>query len=252
MAQFQLVFQQQMKIRGIEADASEPLFRVKAVGGGAIAQMLGMGSKASITVNEDGFRLQKTTFGSDENTYIPRQQIASSVCLVMKPMELLVLGLATLPLFGLGLVFILIYFFSRRRVVIGVVSVGGTVESLKLKANDDELAELREGMAILDELIRTRGGAAPERSERPERPAKAAVEEKTPAKPWDEPRKPKSVSGSASAPALRPPPTPAADAGGTRIICCPACGTRMSVPASATGRKVRCTSCREVFPVPAE
>ena len=242
MAMFQTVFQPMMKLRSVEADASEPLFRVKATGGGALAQMLGMGSKASLTINEEGFRLQKTTFGSDENTYIPRQQIASTVCVAMKPLEMLVLGLATLPLFGLGIIFIVMYFIGRRRVIVGVVSCGGTVESLKLKATDDQLEDIREGMAILDDLIRERGGSSAERSERPERPAKAA-EEKGPSKPWDEPRKPKPV------PAPAPAPAPAADA--TRIISCPACGTRMSVPASAAGRKVRCTSCREVFPVPA-
>jgi predicted Zn finger-like uncharacterized protein len=221
----QTIFQPMMTVRGLKADAAERKFQVKATGGGFLANLLGMGSKATLTMDEHGFRLNKLTFGSDEKVFIPRPQIASTVYVIMKPVELLVLGLMTLPI-GIGLVLLIVYFFARRRVIIGVVSTGGTVESVKLKANDDELAEIREGMAVVEELIRVRPGAESEDSGE-ERP----------------PRRLSEPSRGASAPAAAPASAP----GVPRIVPCPSCGTRMSIPPSAVGRKVRCGSCREVF-----
>lgn len=227
MPSLQTIFQPMMTVRGIKADADARRFTIKATGGGFLANLLGLGTRASWTVDENGFRLHKTTFSSDEKTYIPRPQIASTVHVIMKPVELLILGLLTLPFFGFGLILIIVYFLSRRRVIVGVISNGGTAESVKLKASDDELEEIRDGMAILDELIR--GEADEKSSDSAERRTVAPIAEVSYAKP-------KPVSN----PSL------------PQVIPCPSCGTRMSIPAGAAGRKVRCGSCREVFPVPGE
>ncbi len=227
MPSLQTIFQPMMRVRGIKADADAQRFTIKATGGGFLANLLGLGTKASLTVDENGFRLHKTTFSADEKTYIPRAQIASTVHVVMKPVELLILGLVTLPLFGFGIILIIVYFLSRRRVIIGVISTGGTAESVKLKASDDELEEIRDGMAILEELIR--GRAEEEESDSADRRPLAPIAEVRHAKPM-----------------------PVSNPGLPHVIPCPSCGTRMSIPPGAAGRKVRCGSCREVFPVPSE
>jgi len=220
MPLLQTMFQPMMDINKIDADADNSRFRLKAAGGGFFARLLGLGTKATITADAHGFRLQKTTFSVDENTYIPRTKIASTVCVVTKPLEYLILGLLTLPLFGLGLIFILVYFFAKKRVIIGVVSTGGTVESVKLKATDGHTDDIRDGMEILEGLIRDESSAG------------RTTPQATRARP-------------ASAP-----PQPQAEE--TNIMSCPHCGTRMSIPVSAAGRKFRCTSCREVFTAMAE
>ena len=65
-----------------------------------------------------------------------------------KPMEFLMLALATaIPTVGIGLViFLLAYFLSNKRVIVGVLSTGGTVESVKLKASAADLEDIRDGM----------------------------------------------------------------------------------------------------------
>ena len=229
MPTLQMLFQPLMDIDRIEADAEEGRFRLRATGGGFFAKLFGMGTKAVVTADSHGFRLQKTTFGADENTYIPRSQIASTVCVVAKPLEFLVLGLFTLPLLGLGLIFLLVYFFAKRRVIVGVVSSGGTVESVKLKATVDHLDDIREGMKILERLLRDEATPGP--------PTAVTAQ---PARPV------------AARPARSPPPPPPPVAGNSTLITCPSCGTRMNLPASAAGRKVRCTSCREVFTASAD
>jgi predicted Zn finger-like uncharacterized protein len=255
MPLLQTLFQPSLKVKSTKADAEGRRFHVKAVGGGFFARLFGFGTDSSLTVNEDGFRLEKTTFGMEETVYIPRSKIASTLCVVSKPVILLVIGILMLLggggsllaialsnarvshipsflLIGVGLIFLVIYFLSRRGVIIGVVSTGGTVESMKLKASDAQLETIREGMDLLELLIREGSESPPSDSE----PA-------GPRSPWS--------SGSRAAKAApAAAPAPAAESGGMRTIACPSCGTRMSVPAAAAGKKVRCVSCREVFPVP--
>lgn len=111
MLSWQTVFQPMMTVHGIKADADTQRFTIKAAGGGFLANLLGLGTRSSLTVDENGFRLHKTTFGADERTYIPRSQIASTVHVVMKPVELLILGFVTLPIVGFGLILIVVYSF---------------------------------------------------------------------------------------------------------------------------------------------
>lgn len=252
------LFQATMKTDRVEAESDARRFRLKATGGNFLTAILGISPRASLTADAHGFRLQKTTFGSEENTYIPRNKIASTVSVVVSPVQYLIAGImnlfvaglmllmlaftkadVTVPLvmFGLiGVVFIILYFVSNRRVVIGVISTGGTGEVVKLKANENQLADIREGMKILEGLIRDDSvPAAPSLPDDREEDAPP-------------PRRPAAVAAPSRGkftPTPPPPPPPAADE--TSIITCPSCGTRMSIPSSAAGRKVRCTSCREVF-----
>ena len=235
MPPIQALFQPQMTPTAIETDSDR--FRLKAEGGGLFAKMLGMGTTSSMVVDATGMRLKKSTFAGEELTFIPRHQIASTVYVVQKPVELLVLGLATL-IAVIGIVILIVYFFSKKRVLVGVLSTAGTVEVLKLKANEDDVAELKAGMAFLESLLQmapaSSAAASPVRTE------------EMPAAP-----PPPTARRSPSPPPPPAPPPPVAAAApadaGTQIINCPSCGTQMSVPQNALGRKVRCVSCREVF-----
>jgi predicted Zn finger-like uncharacterized protein len=229
MPPLQAVFQPVMTATAIETDADR--FRLKAEGGGFLAKILGMGTTSAMSVDAAGMRLKKSTFGGEEHVFIPRHQIASTVYIVQKPLELLLLGLILLPALGLGLIFFVVYFFSKKRAIVGVLSTGGTVEVLKLKANADDLSDIKSGMALVEQLLQMGGGVSA--------PSPVRTEE-MPAAPPPPPRR--SFTPPAPPP---PPPPPAGDA--THIINCPSCGTQMSVPGSALGRKVRCVSCREVF-----
>ena len=233
MPPLQAVFQPVMKVTGIETDDAR--FRIKAASGGFLAKLLGMGTASSLTVDSTGLRLKKSTFGGEEHTFIPRHQIASTVYVVQKPLELLILGLATLVML-VGIVFIIIYFFSKKRVIVGVISSGGTVESLKLKATADDLAEIKAGMAFVEQLLQVAGGgSAP--------PAAPPPTSKSGVAPSFTARQQQKSAAAAPPP---PPPPPPSD-GGTHIIACPSCSTQMSVTDATLGKKVRCVSCREVF-----
>jgi predicted Zn finger-like uncharacterized protein len=232
MPPIQALFQPVMNATAIETDADR--FRLKAEGGGLFAKMLGMGTTSSMVVDATGMRLKKSTFAGEELTFIPRHQIASTVYVVQKPVELLILGIATL-IAVIGIVLLIIYFTSRKRVIVGVLSTAGTVEVLKLKANEDDVAELKAGMAFLESLLQMAPAAVAASPVRTEEMPVAPTARR---------------SFSPPAPPAPPPPAaaaaPVADAG-TQIINCPSCGTQMSVPTNALGRKVRCVSCREVF-----
>lgn len=231
MPPLQAVFQPTMTATSIEAESDR--FRLKAQGGGFFAKLLGMGTASSMTVDAAGMRLKKSTFAGEENTFIPRHQIASTVSVVQKPVELLLIGLMTLPLFGLGLIFFIVYFFAKKRVIVGVLSTAGTVEVLKLKANKDDLSDIRDGMTVVEQLLQA---GSPASSALPP----ARTEEMAPAPAAGRSR------GTFTPPAPPAAPPPPADTG-THLINCPSCQTQMSVPGNALGRKVRCVSCREVF-----
>ena len=231
MPPLQAVFQPVMKVTGIETD--DDRFRIKAASGGFLAKLLGMGTASSLTVDSTGMRLKKSTFSGEEHTFIPRHQIASTVYVVQKPLELLILGLMTLMVL-VGIVLLIIYFFfSKKRVIVGVISSGGTVESLKLKATEDDLAEIKAGMAFVEQLLQAGGGSTPAPPPPPP-PSKSGVAPSFTAR-----QQQKSVAAS-------PPPPPPTE-GGTHIIACPSCRTQMSVTDATLGKKVRCVSCREVF-----
>ena len=243
----QSVFQPLLTVDRAEADDDGNRFVLKATGGGFIAKLLGLGTKATLTVNESGFRLQKTRFGSDEVVFIPRGQIATTVRIVARPVELLVLGIVMMGLavlnlvasqmarrggdaFGpmmavfalLGVVMLVVYFISKRRITLGVGATGGTVESLKLKADEDSLEEIRAGMKMLEELLVTPLQTAAVVAARP------------------------APSGGAGW-AVVPNASPAEPAQEGFVATCGNCSSQMSVPAAAAGKWVRCSSCREVF-----
>ncbi|HUR55733.1 MAG TPA: hypothetical protein VMZ71_16465, partial [Gemmataceae bacterium] len=199
MPPLQAMFQPVMKVTGIDTDSDR--FRIKAASGGFLAKLLGMGTASSLTMDATGLRLKKSTFGGEEHTFIPRHQIASTVYVVQKPLELLILGLMTLIML-VGIVFLIVYFFfSKKRVIVGVISSGGTVESLKLKATEDDLADIKAGMAVVEQLLQLGVGAAP-----------------TPARTEELPAAPSRAHRSfipPAPPAPPPPPPPPAAAGGT-------------------------------------
>ncbi|WP_439626717.1 hypothetical protein [Gemmata sp.] len=245
----QSVFQPLLTIDRVEADDDEKRFVLKATGGGFLAKLLGLGTKATVTVNETGFRLQKTRFGSDEVVFIPRGQIATTVRVVARPVELLVFGLSMMGLavvnlgasqvargggdtFGpmvaifalLGVVLLVAYFLSKRRITLGVGATGGTVESLKLKADEDSLEEIRAGMKILEAFLTA--------------PVSAPAAVAAPAAPS------RSTAGWVP---VADPAAPADAQPEAFVVTCASCGSQMNVPAAAAGKRVRCSSCRGVF-----
>lgn len=251
MALLPTIFQPVQKIDKIDADTRDRRFRLKATGGGFLANLIGLGSKAALTADAEGFRLRRKRFGQEDSTFVPRHHIASTVYVVMmKPLLLLfqglfftLVGVGTLLLgpnkdagtitagilLTVGIVSVVLYIVSRKRVILGVISTGGTVETIKLKVNADELTDILEGVAILESLVQDR--AAPERPERTERPEKPR--EPSPAA---EPRRSRRSS--------------TADEGDTRRIACPGCGAHLTVSSGMAGKKVRCSACQEVMQVP--
>lgn len=220
MQLIQGVFQPVMDVEDVEADPDGGYFKLKASGGGFLAKMFGLGTTATVTIDANGFRLQKTSFGADENVYVPLAHIATTVRIIAKPTEFLALGMATLVVWGLGLIFLLIYLFSKKRIIIGVVSSAGTAEALKIKVDEKTLKDIRQGGKILERLLNERTlepAPAPERKSRPSREEPAAREESA---PW---------------------------ASEGVMTQCPNCGTRISIPSGSIGKKIRCTSCREPF-----
>ncbi|MFO0825785.1 MAG: hypothetical protein U0792_22140 [Gemmataceae bacterium] len=161
-----------------------------------------------------GSACKKTSFGADENVYVPLAHIASTVRIISKPTEFLALGLATLIIWGLGIIFLLIYLFSKKRIIIGVMSSAGTAEALKIKVDDKTLKDIRQGGKILERLLTERTlepAPSPERRSRPAREEVVARED----------------------------PAPWASEGVTAQ--CPNCGTRISIPIGSVGKKIRCT-----------
>lgn len=209
MSVMQAMFQPPMDVERIDLDEDAQRFRLKATGGGAFARMIGLGSKATLTVDATGVRMHKSKFGSDETVFVPRSKIASTVCVLSRPMEFLGLGVALLPIFGIGLIFLILFFVLKKRIVVGVLSDGHTLEWVKLKGNFDMLEDIRDGMRILEELLR---GQQRE-------PYPLSDLEPIPALPVDE----------------------------KAITYCKHCGAKMSLPTSSLGRKIRCPACREPF-----
>ncbi len=231
MPLMQAMFQPPMSIEAIKADTDEREFRLRAKSGNFLANLFGMGSKSTITMDHMGFRINKSTFGSDETTYIPRSHIASTVHVVAKPMEYLILGLLLLIVL-VGIIFLLMFLFSSRRVIVGVISTGGTVEALKLKVSPKQIEQIKEGMAIMEAIV--------------QEGVKSSNSSPAPQRPTEEPRRPQATaSSSSSASALT-----FAEPTGTLQVNCPGCGTRLNVPVAMAGRKVRCSSCREIIQVP--
>ena len=225
MPMIQSIFQPMMEIDRVDTDPDAQRFRLKAHGGSFFTRMLGLAPKATISVDETGFRLEKTKFGTEETTFIPISKIAATVYMVMKPVEFLGFAFSCLvfglPMFAadvpapvplailfLGLIFVLVFFFGKKRTIVGAVSAGSTVESVKLKAKAANIEDIREGMRILEELLMETAAAPRSRGSQYSEPP--AVEEKV-------------------------------------VTYCPHCEAKMSLPVSGIGRKVRCLSCREVF-----
>ncbi|MBA4189896.1 MAG: hypothetical protein C0467_18080 [Planctomycetaceae bacterium] len=222
MQVIQGVFQPVLSVDEIESDPDAGVFQLHASGGGFFARLFGMGTNAIVTIEPSGFRLQKTTFGAVESVYVPLSHIASTVRIISKPLEFLVLGLFTLPIWGLGLIFLIVYLFSKKRLIIGVVSSGGTVESLKVKADDKTIKDIRNGGKILEALINQRSSQMSAVAAEPVPVPRAAPvrEEAAASPPWME---------------------------STVVTVCPSCGSRQSVSATSVGRRIRCANCREAF-----
>lgn len=142
-----------MNLEAVDVSHDPKRFRLKTKSDG-----LGK-SKAMLKVDATGFRLQQTRFTADEMTYVPFSMIASTVYVVAKPWYLLVIGLITLPLI-VGLFFLIGYFVAKKQIIVGVVSAGGNVEALKVKAKGASLEEIRAGMKVLDDLLQK--GSAPD------------------------------------------------------------------------------------------
>jgi len=217
-------FQPALKIVRVDADLDANKAKVVGQHEGLMATILrifGIEDKNSLTFEPTGVWHQTSSFTGETKVYCPVSHISSSVYVMNKPVELLVAGLALLPLFGVGLIFLIVYLFAKKRVTIGIITDGNTAESLRLKAKGDQLENLLDVVEVMQNLIAGSPSSAP-----PEKP-----------------RKPEKKSSVHEA------PTPPPSSSGPRVIGCPHCGTKIQVTAAHVGRNVLCPSCRGQFVV---
>lgn len=175
--------------------------------------LMGMPTTATLSASHAGVHLVTSHFSGATRTFCPRQHIAITVFVESKPVELLVLGFLFLPLWGLGILFWIWYFFAKRRVIVGVGTAASTVESLKLKASTQQRSQLENAADVLESLLQH---AAP-------------------------------IAGGGQAPApthRAPPAMPPSRTG--QIIACQHCGKQLSVPNATPGQRFRCPGCQEI------
>ncbi len=186
-------------------------------GGGLVSQLFG---STTFTLYED--RLVEDSKGVvlKDHTQVPIDAITGvNICTHGNPL-LLVIGFATLPVFGLGILFLILYFFMCKNFL--VVSSEGHIYALQRKGDDakyNDFAEALMGMAIKARASGGGGGGIP-----------AA-------------RKSSSSMSALAAPQSAVGP-------GKLTVNCGGCGAEYSMPAGSAGKKFRCQQCRTVVEVP--
>lgn len=184
-------------------------------GGGLVPQMFG---KTTFTLYPD--RLVEDTTGVvlKDHTQVPLNAINGvNICTHGNPI-LLILGFATLWVFGLGLIFLILYYFIRKNFL--VVISEGHIYALQRKGADGKYTDFAETLMDLVIAARTSTGGEEQGGASPSKRAAPA--------------------------ALAAPAAPAKGA----TVSCNGCGAEYRMPAGSSGKKFRCTQCRTVVEVP--
>jgi hypothetical protein len=232
-------FHPTLKILSLDVDANGLTVQLTARRDGLVAavmEMIGLGTQSTMTMDSHGFRKLSSSFTGEERVYCPASHISASVYMLTKPvvmlliagglfftsMPMLIAGRETMPValgfIAIALILVVAYFFTSKKVTLGIITDAQTAEVFKLKANEDQRALLEQAIGVMETLIRdslagrTPGGLAP--------------------------------SAPTSAPAFRPAPS----APGT--IQCPSCRAALNPGSMRSGQQVRCPSCTQVFVVP--
>lgn len=184
-------------------------------GGGLVPQMFG---KTTFTLYSD--RLVEDSAGVvlKDHTQVPLNAINGvNICTHGNPI-LLFLGIFTLWFFGLGLIFLVLYFFIRKNFL--VVISEGHIYALQRKGPDSKYNDFAETLMDMVIAARTGGGVEEQATSPPSR---------------------RSAPAALAAPAASP-------KGAT--VSCNGCGAEYRMPAGSSGKKFRCTQCRTVVEVP--
>lgn len=168
--------QPKQKIESLELNSDG--FTIQARNTGVVAAILGainLGSKSYLQVDARGATVKTTGFSCQTRTYIPLFHTSATVYRYGSPTGFLLVagffgfsGLTTIfdsamagsVLMILGLLFMGLYVFGPKAVVIGIVSDAGTVESLRLEAKGEQLHELQRVADWLEGAVAGAAGAS--------------------------------------------------------------------------------------------
>jgi hypothetical protein len=209
------------RIRDITVTPDKQTVNVQAHAEGLTAfllRLMGIPTTASLQADPSGVYVTTSRFSGTTRTFCPRSHIATSILVDAKPVELLIAGLLLLPLFFIGVLLWIAYIFAKRRIVLGVGTSAGTVESLKLKASSVERDQLSSAASVIESLIQ--GSAAASAGAAPP-----------------------------GMPATRSPSTPPPTPRGSTIVC-DGCGKQLSIPpGTPSGKRFSCPGCGGVVQV---
>lgn len=170
--------QPEMRIVELVADAGNLRVSIAARKDGivqAILNLMGIAGTASIQGDVEGCTVERSSFVGQSRTYVAWSQVSTTSHNVTKAtaylasaLPLLIFGLAAL--FGgrspsslpkeLGFLFLglagvmVILFFIKRSVVVGLLTTGGSYETIKLKGSAAQMEELKEVMKVMELLNR--------------------------------------------------------------------------------------------------
>ena len=241
MSGFAAFGQPEMKIVELSGDAENLRVNITARKDGIIAailEMMGISGTASIQGDVEGCTFERSSFTGQSRTYIAWSQVSATVYTIGKAvaylataMPLVVLAISSFiggsksgipPALGvlfLGLAAVLIvFFFLKRSVVVGLLTSGGTVEGIKLKGSAEQMEQLKAVMKVMEMLNRAASDTD------------AGNGHRTPA----------------AAPSHVAPPAFTGGADAT-VATCPHCQARMKVPNGKAGHAMRCPKCSQTF-----
>ena len=179
--------------------------RVMVTFGGVLTPQL-FGS-TTFTLEHD--RLVETSTGlvARQKCQIPLTMISAMAVSTQGNPLLLLFGFLTLPLFGLGLVFIVLYFMLPRHFL--VAHSNNYITALNCRGSLDRYHEFAD--MVMQAAIAMQEGAR------------------------------ESVSAPVPRAAIAPQLPPPSD-----TVRCPGCGTEYKLPPNAAGRRLRCQKCRSI------
>jgi hypothetical protein len=135
----------------------------------AIASALGVGTKSHVTANHSGVSFVRTSLSGSSRTFYPLRHVAGTVHAARRPIIVAVVGavlvaagLITVSSFeplvgwvnvGVGAALLLYGLLSGKKVVLGVVSTGGTTASIKLDVSRHHAGEVQAFVGKIDEWL---------------------------------------------------------------------------------------------------
>src|SRR5262249_55587899 len=204
-----------------------------------LVRLLGVGTTAQMSIDDDGFSNEQTSFRGVHRAYVPRGQMGATLFVIARPVELLTLGLplllvnayvlyyfiaparrpdadllifASLVGVGMGIVLVAAFLFLPSRVLLGVVTTAGACECMKLRVTGSDIERLEKAAGIFGAITNLVA-----------QPAATYV---------GVPLSSKAIPH--------------------YMVACPECKTEMLLPNEAKNRRVRCHTCHEIFRAPLE